>query len=526
MKKRKILIYILALCLQSAIGQNWVRVYGDGLNALGRYVTNDYDKGFLILGDLDYRYSWIIKADVNGEILWDKKIGNGTGTVWSGNIEKTIDNGIIICGTSTKFSGSFDAYLIKLNACGEIEWCKVLETPDNYDMGLKVKQTQEGDYVLLSYFENTNPYSRTSLFKFNSSGDLLWHQFYPLDSIYYQDEPYDLVIDNDGYLIITDRYFPDPGTSGPDIVRHHFTKTDTAGIIQWDLVYGANNFYYGGPWAVKKSKSGYYYEAGNHIFSNGTARPAFVKVRHNGIESYYADILSGTYWGGLSSIDFLQDSMLVMVGGWYSDLNTGHDVFFKSDTLGNLRKVKELPKLDAGYWAACKTLDDKFVAIGNDAPNGSLRIVAVKVNSDLEYDSTYNQPFTYDSLCPHPIASDTIDPDCENEYVDIDEPFSNPETTKLKVFPNPANDKITLEMPKYLVLSNTTSKIPSTTIYHLWKSVKLEIYDITGKKVMEREINKSDTILDLDVSEWGKGMYAFRLVYQKQEVGNAKVVVQ
>ncbi|MBN1198242.1 MAG: hypothetical protein JXA23_02740, partial [Bacteroidales bacterium] len=35
----------------------------------------------------------------------------------------------------------------------------------------------------------------------------------------------------------------------------------------------------------------------------------------------------------------------------------------------------------------------------------------VKVNSDLEYDSIYTQPFTYDSLCPHPIISTPVELD-------------------------------------------------------------------------------------------------------------------
>jgi hypothetical protein len=527
MRKRIVLYCLVSFCLIGTISsQEWVRYYGQGMNAECRSIIETYDKGLLIGGVVNnYKYGWIFKTDINGNPIWNKRIGNGQYEIGLANIENTLDGGTIICGSWLR-NESWDAFLIKLNPCAEIEWCKVLETPDIYDLGWKVKQTPEGDYILLSYFESTNPYSRTSLFKFNSSGDLLWHQFYPLDAIYYQDEPYDLVIDNDGYLIITDRYYPDPGTSYPAIIRHHFTKTDTAGIAQWDLVYGANDYYYGDTWVGKKNNMGDYYEVGNHILPSGNAAPAFVKVQHDGTQSYNADLLSGTYWGGLSSIDFLQDSLLVMVGGWYSDMNTGHDVFFKSDTLGNLRKLKELPKLDGGYWAACKTFDDKFIAVGNDVPNGSTCIVAVKVNSDLEYDSIYTHPFTYDSLCPHPIVSDTVDPDCENVYVDIEEPFNNPETTKLRVFPNPASDKVTIEMPKYLVLNNTMSSISSTTIYHQWKSVMLEVYDISGKMILEKEIHKAETMVELYVSKWKKGMYAFRLVYQKKGVGDAKVVVK
>jgi len=474
----------------------------------------------------DYKYLWLIKTDINGNIIRDKKIGKGSYTVWSSNIERTLDNGYIICGTWTKFNTSFDAFLIKLNSCAEIEWCKTLITPTNYDMGIRVKPTPEGGYVLLGAYFLTDPYSNVSLFKFNSTGDLIWHQFYPLDSLYYDDQPTDLLVDNDGYLIVTDRYYPDPGSPSPAILRHHFIKTDTAGNQVWELVYGANDHYYGGPWAVKKSTTGNYYEAGRHLLSDGTSNPAFVKVFGNGSQSYNSDVLSGMYWGGLSSIDFLDDSLMVMVGGWYTDPNTNHHGFIKTDTLGSYRNHKEIPLLSMGYGWVTKSFDNKFITVGNDATGGGWKIYAVKVNSDLEYDTVYNQPFTYDSLCPHPIVSDTVDPDCDNVYVGIDEPFKDPQTTKLKVYPNPSSAFITIEMPKYLVVSNTTSQIPSTTIYHQWNYVLLEIYDLFGRKMVEKEIPRPETTLEIDVSRWPAGIYLCKLTFNKQTVGSVKVVVK
>jgi hypothetical protein len=441
------------------------------------------------------------------------------------NIEQTLDNGYILCGSTTKF-GSYDAFIVKLNQCADIEWCKVIITSANYDLGLRVKPTPEGDYLLLGGYFVTNPVSNISLFKFNSSGDLIWQQFYPMDSLYFNDQPYDLLVDNDGYLILSDRYYPDPGTTSPAILRHFFIKTDTAGNKVWDLVYGANDYYYGGPWALRKSNTSNYYEAGNHFFIDGTGNPCFVKVLHAGEKSYNKDLTTGMTWGGLSSIDFLYDTLIVMAGRWYTDQNTAHDGFFKTDTLGNLKKTKEVYLLTNGYETTAKSFDNKFLSIGNDATNGTWRIYAVKVNSDLEYDSIYNQAFTYDSLCPHPIVSDTIDPDCENVYVGVSEPFDNPETTQLKVFPNPGKEKITVEMPKYLVLTQKSGSLPSTTVYHQWKSTTLAVYDLSGKKVFEKEIIRAQSSVDIDVSQWQRGMYYFRLMYNKQVVAGQKVIIE
>jgi hypothetical protein len=123
-------------------------------------------------------------------------------------------------------------------------------------------------------------------------------------------------------------------------------------------------------------------------------------------------------------------------------------------------------------------------------------------------------------------VSDTIDPDCDNVYVGIDEPFKDPETTKLKVYPNPASNRITIEMPKYLKVSDTTSHINSTTIYHKWGSAGFEVYDVFGKKIFEKEIIRVETTVEIDVSLWSKGIYMGKLIYNNQMVANCKVIVE
>ena len=521
--------FICHIVLQNnTIAQEWIRYYGQEQKAVCRSITNDYDKGMVIGGMINnYTYSWIIKTDINGNKLWDKRFGNGVYSCGLGNAEKTSDGGYIVCGTWQKEDPDFDVFILKLNACAEIEWCKTLYTPGHYELCGKIKTTPEGDYILAANYFETSPFSRISLFKFNSSGDLLWQQFYPLEYTYYNDDVYDLLVDNDGYVVLTTRYYPDPGTTMPAIERHHLFKTDTAGNLQWDLVYGADNYYYGGPWSLAKSNTGAYYEAGRHLQkSMSSSSPAFIKVSAAGNSLYNADIMSNVYWGGLSSVDILQDSLLVMVGGYSPDPNTSYDAFFKSDTNGNLRKTKLIQRASGSYWTACQTADSKFIAAGNDVYNNSWRIVAVKVNSDLEYDSIYTQPFTYDSLCPYPIVSDTIDPNCDNLIVSVDEPFKKPETTQLKVYPNPADNKLTIELPKYLVITNNSGNIPATTIYHQWTTATLQAIDLQGKTVLQQEVANTGVPLQLNVSQLPVGMYQFRLVYQGKQVAGSKVVVK
>lgn len=519
-----IVILILTTLVNYLSAQEWIRYYGQGQNAVCQSISTGYDNGVIIGGMIDnYKYLWVNKIDVNGNTIWSKMIGNGTNDFGIGNIEQTDDGGYILCGSST-LQGSWDAIIIKLNACADIEWCKVLNTPENYDRGLRIKETPEGNYVLMGGYFETVPVSNTSLFKFDSNGNLIWHQFYPLDSVYYQDGPYDLLIDDDGYLILTDRYYPDPDTISPAIIRHHFTKTDTSGSVLWDLIYGIEQDYYGGPWCLQKS-NGAYYEAGFHLHSDMTARPGFVKLTKEGTPIYDSDIMTDVVWGGISSIDIFEDSLLIMCGAYYPEDNLRYDVFFKTDTLGILRKTKVIPLASASYWDACKTNDSKFIAIGNDYFSGSSRIIAVKVNSDLEYDSLYTQPFTYDSLCPYPIVSETINPTCDNVIVKVDEPFKEPSTTQLKVYPNPTDKLVTIELPKYLVVQSKGNS-GATTIHHQWSKATLQLIDIQGKIQMQKDVSDSSASLQIDVSHLPAGMYQFRLLYQGKLAGGCKVMIQ
>jgi hypothetical protein len=175
--------------------------------------------------------------------------------------------------------------------------------------------------------------------------------------------------------------------------------------------------------------------------------------------------------------------------------------------------------------SSTKTFDNKILLNVTDYVGGvSSRIELCKYNSKLEYDSVYTRHFTYDSLCPHPIISDTINPNC-GVLVGVDEPLKNPETAALKVFPNPAKQKITVEFPKYVVVKTGQTGFGSTTVYHHWRSTILEVYDLSGRKMFDKEIIRAQNSLGIDVSGWPQGLYYFRLVYNKQTVGEAKVIV-
>jgi hypothetical protein len=117
-------------------------------------------------------------------------------------------------------------------------------------------------------------------------------------------------------------------------------------------------------------------------------------------------------------------------------------------------------------------------------------------------------------------------PNCDNVIVSVDEPFKKPETTQLKVYPNPTNKQVSVELPKYLVITDNNGSMPVTTVYHQWQKVVLQAIDLNGKIMQSRELQNNNETVQIDVSRWSSGSYLFRMIYNGKQVAGSKVVVK
>jgi hypothetical protein len=349
---------------------------------------------------------------------------------------------------------------------------------------------------------------------------LFWKHNYPGNSDIFDEDCSDLTVLNDGYLITGTCYSPDSGQSGGGWERPYYIRTDTAGNELWRLSYGRVNGYHGLVFDNLEtivSSTGNFYDVGWH--SNYCDTPALNKCLNTGTESYYQDIVPTSCPGVNGQMRFFNDTTLTI---------------FTSVTLNNA-EVKKWMKLDTmGIEKYSKTFTQSWMqpnlshlTSDNKIANFfdyNLIIYFYKLNSNFDFDSIYTHPYVYDSLCPHPIISDTIDPNC-NLIVSIDDSKNNPKKSNLKVYPNPATDRIFVEFPKVLVVRNGQGKYQATKEYYQWKSTLFEIYNLEGKKVFEKEIPKLQQQLEIDISDWSRGLYYFRLVYNKQVVAGQKILI-
>lgn len=117
----------------------WDQSYGGSEIDEARDITKTIDGNFIIVGDSrsnDQNVSnnngaadiWAIKINTEGTILWQKTYG-GTGFDGVQSVYKTQDNDYIIAGNSrstdgdlTKNNGQNDAWLLKINDQGTLQW--------------------------------------------------------------------------------------------------------------------------------------------------------------------------------------------------------------------------------------------------------------------------------------------------------------------------------------------------------------------------------------------------------------------
>ncbi|MCX6233190.1 MAG: T9SS type A sorting domain-containing protein [Bacteroidetes bacterium] len=496
---------LLSTVLTFTHGQEWPKIYGGNTSSYVRGIENDYDNGYLIAGYLSRgqvvnQWGWLIKTDINGNIIWEKKFGDLLYQTFFYASQKTKDHGTVLAASTSKndLNGHFNPLFIKLNPCGEIDWCLELQASDD-DYGTGMVQLVDGNYLgMMAYYAGYSHNQRISLVKIDTLGNPIWIKNYSWD--YPQmsnEEGSHLLVTHQGHNLVSGRCTY-PG------FRPFWFMTDTSGQQTWDLIWG--NYTGWLPQTVEKD-TGIFYSAGT--YGNQTCfHPSIFKLNESGqfLSQYY--LLGDTIVaGGASSIEVLNDSSLIVGIAWTNveyPVDEGYSNVLITDTAGNISKIRLLIDDPQGPKCIKKTFDDKILVTGTFNP---VHIYLWKLNSDLEDDTLYTQPFTYDSLCPYPISSDTTDLSC-GVYVSIDEiPLKEEYDKVLKIYPNPVASIINFEFKD------------------LKNGAILSIYDSYGKLAEERAVPAYTKETQVDVMGFKPGLYLAVLKNSKTILGKERFMV-
>jgi hypothetical protein len=129
----------------------WAKTYG-GINwDEAHSVQQTSDGGYIVVG---YTYSFgagsnifLIKTDANGNIIWAKTYRGISGDE-AYSVQQTSDGGYIVAGRTYSFgAGGSDFFLIKTDANGNIQWAKTYGGTGG-DEAYSVQQTSDGGYIV------------------------------------------------------------------------------------------------------------------------------------------------------------------------------------------------------------------------------------------------------------------------------------------------------------------------------------------------------------------------------------------
>ncbi|MDA9874714.1 hypothetical protein N9D29_01740 [Flavobacteriaceae bacterium] len=121
----------------------WEKSFGGSEIDEAHAISQATDGNYLIVGDTrsnDLEISqnngaadlWIVKITPEGTLLWEKTLGGSSFDVGR-SISKTQDNGFLVSGSSrssdgnlTSNKGQNDAWVVKINSSGNLEWQKTI----------------------------------------------------------------------------------------------------------------------------------------------------------------------------------------------------------------------------------------------------------------------------------------------------------------------------------------------------------------------------------------------------------------
>jgi len=157
----------------------WQRALGGSRNDEARSIQQTSDGGFIVAGltksnDGDvsgwhegygkygpYSDYWIVKLDRDGNTEWQKALG-GSDDDWALSIKQTSDGGYIVAGYTKSndgdvsgYHGDYDAWIVKLDSSGNIQWQKALGGSDD-DRAYSIQQTRDGGYIVAGRTESND----------------------------------------------------------------------------------------------------------------------------------------------------------------------------------------------------------------------------------------------------------------------------------------------------------------------------------------------------------------------------------
>lgn len=412
-----------------------------------------------------------------------------------------------------------------VDACGNLLWCNELIS-EHYSQSMQVDAIflDNGDIITLITLDHVVNDEDVGLMSFDSNGNLLW--FHPFNLTL----KYDLLDFNlpyyldkfDEYLIISGFcYYAYPDNPSLVYLKPMFIKTDNNFNEEWFLPYGMSDTLIGDARGVVSFDGGVFHGYGSYKkLGMGFYNSILMDFDIYGNETNYIGIDNSAINNSITENLFFRivqrnDTSYVASAkfgdaGWENPLGE-----WVMDTLGNIYQYQSHENTTGGNTAPVfKTMNNKY-CFAQQYNNSE--ILLYKLNSDLSQAEIDTNSYNYDSLCDDlPIVSDTIYLDNCSIVTSIDEIptpheyYASLKKIKINVMPNPATNDIVFAV--------------ESPGHH--NNIVLTCYNVNGQKVLEQHIQKDQSVVKTNVTDWQSGMYIIVASSSNGGSGSSKFVVK
>ena len=243
----------------------WKKCYGGTGGDHANSIVQTSDSGYIFVGhtgsndgDVSGNHGiwdcWVVKLNDTGAIQWSKCYG-GSGSDYGISIVQTVDGGYIFSGETdsnngdiTGNHGSIDAWVVKLNNTGTIQWSKCYGGSLG-DGAISIKQTADGGYIFTGGAVSTDgditghigTLQNEWVVKIDTLGNIQWQKSY--GGISGGTVAYSILQTSDGgYITGGVTNANDSDVSGNHGGSDYWVEklTDT-GDIQWQKCYGGSS---------------------------------------------------------------------------------------------------------------------------------------------------------------------------------------------------------------------------------------------------------------------------------------------
>lgn len=367
-------------CETTPAKNTFQKMYGGSNSEGARSIQQTSDGGYIVAGYSDVTDNgmddfYIIKLDSNGNVIWENTYG-GSGIDFANSIQQTDDGGYIVAGWSSSPDisgvtnhGGADAYTIKLDSTGKVEWQKMFGG-SNDDYANSIRQTSDGGYIVAGYSSSTDISGVINhgdgdgyLIKLDSDGNVLWQNMYGGSGI----DKYDNYDGQDlfhsvqqtydgGYIVAGSSQSADiSGVANQGRDDYYIIKLDGDGNVLWQNMYGGalSDFAI----SIQQTYDGDYIIAGSFQMDTDISQCYIIKLDGDG-NVLWQNIFGGSDWDVPTSIQQTNDEGYIVAGySTSTDIKNvtnhgGDDCYIiKLDSAGNIewQKMYGGSKTEA-YW--------------------------------------------------------------------------------------------------------------------------------------------------------------------------------